>query len=621
MRWRRLFSFLTLAAVLASLLAACGDPTATPAATSSTTAATTTTKAATTAAGATTATGAATTAASAATTAAGAATTAAAAGAATTAAGAAAPGKADRVVTGGTFRWTMTGEPDSLDPQKASAEEGVNVVNMLFDGLTQFDKDVNVKPSIADSWTISPDAMVFTYKLRKDVTFSNGDPVKAQDFIYSWNRIVQDEKADYEFVFSDIKGVAEIEKLTGDARAKATIPGTVALDDYTLQVTLSAPAVDFVTRATLWPFRPVSKKAVEQFGDKWTEAGNLVSTGPFVLKEWKHNQSLRLEANLKYWEGRPSVDVITIDLIKEAATAKLKYDNGELDAYRVGVADIPKIKNDAKLKTQLTLVPQLRSNWISFNFDNDKSPFKTNKELRKAFYQAIDRRLVAEGALQGGGLALSTFLVPGIPSYKEYSPYPFDPAKAKASLAAAGFDTPEKVKQLEDQLNNFGDAGKSGGFAYTPERTGWQQASESYVAQWKQNLGINLKLNPDPTFKTFQKRRSTDHEFLIYFGSWGADYPDPANFYQPLFGCETTNQQGGKYCNKDFDTAWKAGSVESSTEKRAGLYQQAEKLLQDDAGMIPTYAGVYAVLIKPNVKNWGYNPNGPFPFKDLQLQK
>jgi len=513
----------------------------------------------------------------------------------------------------------MTGEPDSLDPQKASAEEGVNVVNMLFDGLTQFDKDINVKPAIAESWSVSADGLTITYKLRKDATFSDGNPITAKDFVYSWNRIVQDEKADYEFVFSDIKGVSDIEKLTGDARKAATISGISAPDDYTFQVTLVAPAVDFITRATLWPFRPVEKAVVDKYGDKWTEAGNLVSSGPFILKEWKHGASLRLEANPKYYEGRPSVDAITIELIKEGATQKLKYDNGELDAIRVAPADLTKVKNDAKLKAQLTVVAQLRSDWISF--DMKRGIFGTNKELRKAFYQAIDRRVIAEGALQGAGLPMTTLLVPGIPSQKPYEAYPFDPAKAKASLAAAGFDTPDKVKQLQDTINNWGDAGKGGGFAYTPERAGWQQASESYVQQIKQNLGIELKLNPIPTFAEFNKRRSTSHEFLIYFGSWGADYPDPANFYQPLFGCGVQNQQGGDYCNQDFDTAWKSGNLETDTAKRATLYQQAEKLLQDDAAMIPTYSGIYAVLVKPNITNWNYNPNGPFPFKDLQIKK
>ncbi len=598
MRWHHLFRFLVIGIIIATLLGACGDNTATPASTSSSTAA------------ATSAAGNATT---------NAATTSAVAAPTTSAAAAATTSVAAPATAGGTFRWTMTGEPDSLDPGLASAEEGVNVVNMLYDGLTQFDKDVNVKPAIAESWSISPDGLTITYKLRKDVTFSNGDPVKAQDFIYAWNRVVQNEKADYEFVFSDIKGVAEIEKLTGEARKAATIPGLVAPDDYTLQVTLVAPAVDFITRATLWPFRPVDKAVVEKFGDKWTEAGNLVGTGPFLLKEWKHGQSLRLEANPKYYEGKPGLDLITIDLIKETATAKLKYDNGEIDAYRVGVADVPKVRNDPKAKAQLVITPQLRTNWISFNFD--KGPFKESKELRKAFYQAIDRRLVAEGALQGAGLPLTTLLVPGIPTYKPYDAYPYDPAKAKASLVAAGYDTPEKVKQLEDTINNWGDAGKSGGFAYTAERAGWQQAAENYTQQIKQNLGITLKLNPDPTFKTFNKRRSTDHEFLIYFGSWGADYPDPANFYQPLFGCGVSNQQGGNYCNKEFDTAWKAGAAEPDTTKRAVLYQQAEKLLQDDIGMIPIYSGIYAVLIKPTVTNWSYNSNGPFPFKGLQIKK
>jgi ABC-type transport system substrate-binding protein len=592
--------------LLVGLLAACGDNTATQVPASTTAAATTA------AAANTTAAAAATTAAVAATTAAGAATTA--------ATGATAAAAATRTVTGGTFRYTMSGEPDSLDPNLATAQEAIIVIDELFDGPTQLDKDLKVKPDLAESWTISPDGKVYTFKLRKGVKFSNGDPVTSADFLYSWNRIIQNEKAQYDFVMSDIVGFDEVHKLTGDARAKATLSGLKALDDFTVQVTLNTPASDFILKTALHPYVIVDKKVIDALGDKWIEAGNLVGTGAFLLKEWKHNQSLRLEFNPNYWEGRASIDAVTIELIKDPATARLKYDNGELDSIEVPVADLTKVKNDPKLKAELQLVPRTRTNFIGFKHKGD-SPFATNKELRKAFYQAIDRRLVAEGALQGAGLPLNTLLVPGLPTYQPYEAYPFDPAKAKASLAAAGYNTPEKVKALEELINNFGAAGKSGGFAYTPERAGWQQAAESYVQQFKQNLGITLKLNPVPTAKEFFDRREQGHEFLIFFGSWGADYPDPNNFYQPLFGCETLAQQGGEYCNKDFDAAWKAGAIESDPAKRAADYQLAEKILQDDAGMIPTYSGLYAILVKPNISNWTYNPQGPTYFKDAQIKK
>jgi oligopeptide transport system substrate-binding protein len=602
MRWRHSLSYALLSLLVAALLAACGDSTPT-AATTSTTAAATTAASSTTALAATTAAAAATTAAAGATTAA----------SGTTAA------TGSRVITGGTFRYTLSGEPDSLDPNLATSAEAVTIMGELFDGPAKLDKDLNVKPDLAESWTISPDGKVYTFKVRKNVKFSNGDPVTSADFVYSWNRIIQNEKAQYDFVMSDIAGFDDVHKLTGDDRKKATLTGLKAVDDFTVQVTLSAPSTDFILKSALHPFDIVDKKVLDALGDKWIEAGNLVGTGSFLLKEWKHNQSLRLEYNPNYWDGRASIDALTIELIKDGATARLKYDNGELDAIEVPVADLTKVKNDAKLKTQLVQVPRTRTNFIGFK-QKGETPF-TNKDLRKAFYQAIDRRLVAEGALQGAGLPLNTLLVPGLPTYKSYDALSFDPAKAKASLAAAGYDSPEKVKALEDLINNYGPAGKSGGFVYTPERAGWQQASESYVQQIKQNLGITLKLNPVPTAAEFFPRRSNDHEFLIFFGSWGADYPDPNNFYQPLFGCDTLAQQGGEYCNKDFDAAWKAGAVETNPAKRAEDYQLAEKILQDDAGMIPTYSGLYAVLIKPNISGWTYNPQGATPFRDAQIKK
>jgi oligopeptide transport system substrate-binding protein len=130
-----------------------------------------------------------------------------------------------------------------------------------------------------------------------------------------------------------------------------------------------------------------------------------------------------------------------------------------------------------------------------------------------------------------------------------------------------------------------------------------------------------LKLNPVPTFAEFRDRRTGTPEFVIYFGSWGADYPDPANFYQPLAGCGVSGIQVINYCNKEFDAAWKAGASEQDTAKRDADYQLAEKLLQDDAALIPTYSGVWSILVKPTIANWTYTPLQQTRFRDAQITK
>lgn len=564
MNKQRLFTFLWLSLLVAGLLVACGEvPTVVPVTLSSTTAAPT----------------------------------------------------AVSTVAGGTFRWTLAIEPDSLDPATVYAAEGINIVQQLFDGVTEFDKDLNIQPALAESWTTSTDGLTTTFKLRRNAKFSNGDPVKAQDFLYSWNRVLQNEKSESAYYFEEIKGYAELTALKGAERQKATLSGLKAPDDYTLEVTFNRPTPDFLSKATLSPFRVVNRSVIEKFGSKWTEAGNLIGTGAFVLKEWKHNESLKLDANPNYWGNRPTIDGVTIQIIADLEVALQKYEKNELDSIQLNGSQVLKVRNNASLKNELAIVPSARTNFISFNFT--KGPFATNKELRKAFYQAIDSGQITKTVLQGAGLPLTTLLLPGLPGYKIYEVNPFNPTKAKASLAAAGYDTPEKVKQLEDSLN----AGEGGGFAFTPARAGWQQVSESYIEQIKQNLGITLKPNPVATVADYFKRRNSDREFLIFFGSWAADYPDPVVFYKPLFGCNIEGAAGGGYCNKDLDEVLKAAESERNQDKRFALYQQAEKILQDDAAMIPVFSSVYSLLTKPTVRNWKFNTIGPASLKIIQFSK
>lgn len=522
-----------------------------------------------------------------------------------------------QIVPNKAFRFTMAIEPASLDPIAGFNKESVEIIDQLFDGLTEFDAELNVQPAIANSWQVSSDGLTVTYNLRRNAFFSNGEQIRAADFIYSWSRIIQNPNASQSYLFDDIAGVSEARKLNNSIHQNNTIPGVKALDDYTLEITLVRPTTDFLSKATLPPFKVVCKTNVEQDKTAWTDAGNLVSSGAFVLKEWQPGRQLLLEKNPYYWEGTPGVDTVTVEIVKDMNVARDKYNNQELDMIEVAARDLMNVYNDPTLKAQLKIIPRSRANFICFN--HQSGPFAGNLELRKAFYQSIDRQALVNNALQRAGVPLYTLLVPGLPTYKLYNAYPFDPVAARASLKAAGYDTPAKVKQLEDLINNYGEDGKNGGFAYTTERQGWQEASENYVQQIYEHLGLKLKTNPIATFQEFEQRRSYSRDFLLYFGSWGTDYPDPANFYQPLFGGQNKAQLGGGYRNSEFDQLCLAGATEVDLIQRALLYQQAEKLLQDDAALVPTYCSVYLLLIKPYLSKQLYGPMGLMLLKRVQI--
>jgi len=633
---------LVVGLMLAGVMAACGDATATtvPAATTAAaTAAATTAKpsvAATTAAVATTASGTTAAATSAvATTAAPVATTAAATSAvATTAAPVATTAAVTGPVTkGGTFRYRQASEPKTLDPGFMTDNVSINIAQNMFEGLLELDQNLQVKPQLAEALpTVSPDGLTYTFKLRKGLNFSNGDPLTAKDFLYSWNRVLQlGDAAEYASVLYEIDGAEAISGEKDDAKRKvATASGIKAVDDYTIEVKLTKPAAYFLTEISLWTFWPVNQKLVESKGDKFddknpwsTEAANLAgaSTGPFIMKDWKHDVSMRLEANPNY-KGPgplPNLDAVTVDIIKEDATAKLKFDNNELDDTIVPTADIQKTKRDAKYKDTYKEFAQARITYVGINFSKD-NVFSKNLKLRQAVAYAIDRQVITEGALQGAALPATILIPEGLPGYKVNNTLDFNKAKAAQTFKDAGYDTPDKVKALADTINNYGD-GKSGGIAFNADASANVAWATSLQQQLKDNLGLDIKLNPVATFKEFLKRRTTDKEFLgLYRASWGADYPDPQNFYAFLFNSNSGNNQSF-YKNPKYDDLVKKGDAGSTPAQRAEFYQQAEQVLQDDAAYVPLFVGIETRLLRPSLQGYSYTAQGPYRWKFMSIKK
>ncbi|NWJ48015.1 MAG: peptide ABC transporter substrate-binding protein [Chloroflexi bacterium] len=594
---------------IAALVSACGDNTATPVPATTTAAATT--AAATTASAATTA--AAATTASAATTAA--ATTA----AATTAAAAAS----------GTFRDRWASEPKTLDPGLITDEISIRYGQNIFQGLVEFDNNLQVVPAAAEALpTVSADGKTYTYKLKKGLKWSNGDALTMKDFVYGWNRVAQlGVLAQYAFIFSLIDGFDAVSTEKDDAkRQAATVSGIKLVDDYTATITLTDAASYFLTENALWAYWPVNQKAVESNGNKfddkntWSlDASKIVTNGPFIITDWKHDVSMAFAPNPNYvGDNKPKISKVTVDIIKEDATAKLKFDNGELDDTIVPVSDIQATKKDAKYKDSYHEFPQARISWLAFNMSGD-NVFAKNLKLRQAFSYAIDRQLITDGALQGSALPSTILLPAGIPGAKQLDSYAFSADKAKQTLKDAGYDTADKVKALEDTINGYG-GGKSGGIAFNNDSSAAKAWMENVQQQIKTNLGLSLNLNPVATFKEFLERRDTNHEFQgIYRGSWGADYPDAQNFYTALFQSKSGTNQS-QYKSAAFDALVLKADLGKTPAERAEFYQQAEALLQADAAYIPNFSGIVVRLINPKLQGYGYNAQSPYQWKYMTIK-
>ncbi len=590
MSFKRVSSLLVVVCMLAGLLAACGDSTATSVPGTTTVAATTTSSATTTAA-------------------------------ATTAA----------ALKGGTFRWVRASEPRVLDPAFVNVSDTIamSITGNLFEGLLELSPKQEIIPAAAEALpTVSPDGLTYTFKLKKDLKFSNGDAITSQDFLYSWNRIAQIGPAALSgSLFRLVDGFNTVYQEKDEAkRVTLTVSGITAPDEYTVSVKLVQPVSYFLSQVTLAGFWPVSKKAVESAGGKldpkntWSsEAATFVGNGPFMVKEWKHGASLRLEPN-PYFAGnpKPSINAVAISFISDSTTAKLKYDNNELDDVGAPVADAQTIKSDPKYKDAFKEIATARTTWLSFNISKENVLSK-NLKLRQAIAYVIDRQLITEGALRGAATPATVLLPKGFPGYKELNSYPQNLDKAKQLLKEAGYDTPDKVKALSDEINNWGGA-NSGGLSYPGERGAQATYFDEIKKELQEALGLDIKLNPVPTLAEFTKRRDVDKEFIFYRGNWDAQYPDPQNFYETAFLSTSASNSGG-YNNSSFDALVKKANLSTSLAERTDLYAQAEQLLQTDVAYVPLFNVIEMRLVRPTIVNWSYTVLGPQKLKYMQIKQ
>ncbi len=523
-----------------------------------------------------------------------------------------------------TFRWRAFAEPETFDPAFMQEFVSIDLGQNLYDGLTQFNPQTLVsEPAIAKSWDISPDSSVYTFHLRSDVKFTNGDPVTANDFKYSWNRVLNTPQAPYVYVLDDIKGAKDVEASvvsTDTTKPKVTeASGIEVVDPYTLKVTLNGPSAYFLAQTSLWTYYVVNQKVVSQCPkDKpscFMETGKQMGagTGAYVLDTWEHNQRLHMTVNPNYWQDKASVDV-EVPIVKDTGTAQVQFENGQLDALDgPDPQSIKRIQSDAKLGPQLYSVGQARAVWIGLNVM--QAPFGPVGDpkadaLRQAIAMSIDRQQLVDLALSGvAGVPMTTLLPKGVPGYQDFQAYKFDAAAAKQKLADAGYANCQGLS-----------------LTYTTRDRDVEQAVATQLqAQLKTNLGCDVKVDVIPWKDMLTARQA--HKYTMFYGSWGQDYPDPQDWLYALFdssqiqgvGPGSGNDPG--YSNPAFDKLIRDANVLADPSKQADrmkMYQQAEQMLLKDAPIVPLYQATRYWEASP--KFTGYNTNAEFIYP-LRLVK
>ncbi|MGH2476051.1 MAG: peptide ABC transporter substrate-binding protein [Candidatus Limnocylindrales bacterium] len=505
-------------------------------------------------------------------------------------------------------------EPPTLDPNKAQDAASLAVLRALHRPLVYINDKLEVVDALAESHEVSADGKTLTFTLR-DAKYSNGDQIVAGDLVYSWKRLVDPRTAaPYAYVMCDVAGAAEIMGAEGGCATDVAQPtdpaaidaalenlGVAAPDDKTFEVTLATPATYFLSAMTLWVGVPIQESWITSEGA--TEAANYVSSGPFVLDTWNHTSEIILKPN-ENWYGdvKPTLTEINMIMSPEPAQTMAAYETGAIDmVLPVPSEDIERVKGDPVLSPEYEELTDLSVTYYNYNNGLDptgqaklprcadaKACPTSNKNFRIALTQAIDKTAFQNATFAGIGRVAGTFVQPGIPgAIPDYEPYPFDLEAAKASMTTAlqeiGVASAAELPTLKFGFNS--------GSGHEPR--------VAFLAQaWTDAFGLQFdQIGSD--FGVFLTQR-TAGEYDIARNGWGADYPHANNQLAGLFTCGGGNNDQ-QYCNPAFDDLLDQAAVEPDQAAQTALYEEAGKILADDAASLFLRWGVQAELKKPYV--------------------
>ncbi len=488
------------------------------------------------------------------------------------------------------LRLQLGGEPNTIDPQKSASPLNLGIVTLVFENLLTYDADGKLVPAAAVALPgVSADGLVYTVKLRAGLKYSDGQPLTARDYEFGWKRSL-DPAVGYAYAFSSqiVKGgaaynSADPSKLSKDEMQKLRdAVGVKALDDLTIQFTLEKPAAYFPALLAIWTGLPTREDMIDKGGDKWTEPATFIGNGPFVLKEWQHDVKMVFEANPNYRLGAPTLRRIEYVIVERSAI--LGYQNNELDGMWVGGANqVMTIQSSPELKQQYFQVVQPGTRYLIFGLA--RKPFD-NVKVRQAFSMAIDRKALVDGIEKGLGAPAEQFVPPGVPGhYLDLKTLKFDPSAAKKLLAEAGYADGKGLPEIK--------------FTFY---AGQKPVAEFVQAQIKENLGVEIKLDPVDSRVLGALRRAMDTYPQLSLIPWYQDYPDPQNWYSLVFHSKTVNWHSNHWDNLEFDRLTEQADAEQDAAKRDALYKQAAQLLMDEAPVVFLEHFVGAAVLKPWVR-------------------
>ena len=508
---------------------------------------------------------------------------------------------------GGVVTHNLNSEPKSIDPALNTAVDGHQVIYGVFEGLCRLDEKDQGIPGIAESWDISEDNLTYTFHLR-DAKWSDGQPVKASDFVYAWKRAVDPATAaEYGYQMYYLKN--------GEAINNGEKPvdelGVKAIDDKTLEVTLESVTPYFLQLTAFPTYMPVREDVVSADPEGWAlNMDTYIGNGPFKVQEWKHDDVLKLVKNENYYDAdKVKLDGIDYVFIVEASTAVSAFESGEIDYMEAVPAEKIAVLEEAN-DENFKILPYLGTYFYIFNMNQEPV---NNPKVRKALSLAINRTDIVEQVTKAGQVPATGFVPKGVSMSDGTTDFqetagdynmPIDDSKveeAKQLMAEAGYPDGQGFPTIELLYNT---------------NEGHKAIAEAIQAMWKQNLGINVELRNEE-WKVFQTSRNEGNYTVARHG-WIGDYVDPMTFLDMWITASGNND--AKFSNPKYDELISKAKSTLGKERDDAMLE-AQAILMEELPVMPIYYYTNAILMRSTVKNAPKSITGPVNYREAYLEK
>ena len=487
-----------------------------------------------------------------------------------------------------TFTYSMLDEFTTADPQMVEDVEGSYFVRDLFEGLMNQDADGNLIPGVATGYTTNEAKDVYTFTLRDNAMWSDGNPVTAHDFVYAWRRLADPATASPYSWFADIMALENVGAvMSGDSPTSAL--GVTALDNHTLEVRLTASLPYFAAMTTHASTFPSPQWRVRTFGDDWTKPGNIVGNGAYVLTEHIPNETATRERNSLYWNNDATIiDKVVTLIMNDENTDFTRWEAGETDKGALPSGQYPRLK--VKYPDEAISFPRLCTYYMTFNMSPSGPEAFKDVRVRQALSYALDRSVVTDKILQGGQIQAFTF-TPGTTAGFEVPSVAFGEmsqdqrnVNAKLLLAAAGYgpDNPLKFEYLYN----------------TSE--GHKKIAIAAQQMWKETLGAEATL-ANQEWKTFLKTRGGQN-FDVARGGWCGDYNEASTFLDLM--TTPSGYNDGKFSNAEVDELMISARTMSDATSN---YTRVEEIMANEMPIIPVYHYTGVFMLRNNLKGWPFN--------------